>query len=65
MARSRLVDRLATDSSRQILPFGTIFDRNLQEIKPEMKAFLAELRKKIVIGVVGGSDFVKVPLRHR
>ena len=31
----------------------------LQVIKPEMKAYLAELRKRIVIGVVGGSDKAK------
>lgn len=30
-----------------------------KEIEPEMKAFMTELRKKIVIGVVGGSDFPK------
>ena len=29
------------------------------EVKPEMNDFLAELRQKIVIGTVGGSDFVK------
>lgn len=29
------------------------------EVKPAMNAFLAELRQKIVIGTVGGSDFVK------
>ncbi|XP_003383285.1 PREDICTED: phosphomannomutase-like [Amphimedon queenslandica] len=28
-------------------------------IKPEMKAYLAELRKRVVIGVVGGSDKAK------
>ena len=29
------------------------------EVKPEVNDFLAELRQKIVIGTVGGSDFVK------
>jgi phosphomannomutase len=29
-------------------------------IKPEMKAFLAELKKKAVLGVVGGSDYDKM-----
>ena len=28
-------------------------------IKPEMKEFLQELRKKVVIGIVGGSDKAK------
>ena len=31
----------------------------LKVIKPEMKAYLAELRKRVVIGVVGGSDKAK------
>ena len=30
-----------------------------QEIEPPMRAFMQELRNKIVIGVVGGSDLVK------
>ena len=30
-----------------------------KEISSEMKAFIAELRKKIVIGTVGGSDLPK------
>jgi phosphomannomutase len=29
-------------------------------IKPEMKAFLAELKKKAVLGIVGGSDYPKM-----
>jgi phosphomannomutase len=37
---------------------GTLTPARLK-ITPEMKAFLAELRKTICIGVVGGSDFVK------
>ena len=31
-----------------------------QTVTPEMTALLRALRKKVVIGVVGGSDFVKV-----
>ena len=30
-----------------------------KQISPEMKDFIAELRKKIVIGTVGGSDLPK------
>lgn len=33
---------------------------HLQVIKPEMKAFLAELKKRAVLGVVGGSDYEKM-----
>eukprot|EP01097_Dermamoeba_algensis_P003814 TRINITY_DN258_c0_g1_i3.p1 TRINITY_DN258_c0_g1~~TRINITY_DN258_c0_g1_i3.p1 ORF type:complete len:190 (-),score=41.71 TRINITY_DN258_c0_g1_i3:380-949(-) len=29
-------------------------------ITPDMKQFIAELRKKVTVGVVGGSDFVKI-----
>jgi hypothetical protein len=32
----------------------------VQVIKPEMKAFLAELKKKAVLGIVGGSDYPKM-----
>ena len=32
----------------------------MQVIKPEMKAFLGELKKKAVLGVVGGSDYPKM-----
>ena len=31
-----------------------------QVIKPEMRVFMAELRKKVKIGVVGGSDLEKI-----
>ncbi|GIY80545.1 phosphomannomutase [Caerostris extrusa] len=31
-----------------------------QPIKPEMKAFLSELQKKVAVGLVGGSDLEKI-----
>eukprot|EP01046_Picozoa_sp_COSAG06_P013323 COSAG06_NODE_804_length_12172_cov_15.171954_2_plen_193_part_00 len=34
--------------------------RASQEVTPEMTAFMKELRKKVTIGVVGGSDTVKI-----
>ena len=32
----------------------------LQVITPEMKEFLLDLKKKVVIGIVGGSDYDKM-----
>ena len=37
-----------------------LFCACVQVIKPEMKAFLAELKKKAVLGIVGGSDYPKM-----
>lgn len=31
-----------------------------QVIKDDMKQFMAELRKKVTVGLVGGSDYVKL-----
>lgn len=33
---------------------------NRQRIKPDVENFLVELRKKVLVGLVGGSDFVKI-----
>ena len=38
----------------------TAAPRAPQEVTPEMTAFMKELRKKVTIGVVGGSDTVKI-----
>ena len=42
------------------LPPSPLLSLVVQVIKPEMKAFLAELKKKAVLGVVGGSDYDKM-----
>lgn len=36
------------------------YERGHQDVSTEMLQLLRELRKKVVIGVVGGSDFVKI-----
>ncbi|XP_031554162.1 phosphomannomutase-like [Actinia tenebrosa] len=54
---------MASASSRDILCLfdvdGTVTPARLN-IKPEMKTMMAELRKKVKVGLVGGSDFVKI-----
>lgn len=32
----------------------------LQVITPEMQAFLDKVREKVVLGIVGGSDYAKI-----
>lgn len=38
---------------------GTLTDPR-QRIKPDMEAFMGKLREKITVGIVGGSDLVKI-----
>ena len=33
---------------------------DLQGISPEMKDFMLKIKKKVVIGIVGGSDYDKI-----
>lgn len=37
-----------------------VFARNLQKIDPQLDEFFQALRRKVKIGIVGGSDYSKI-----
>ena len=42
------------------IKLNSVFASFVKVITPEMKEFMAELRKKVTVGLVGGSDLVKI-----
>ena len=46
--------------SRSVLMSKLELSPELKSVTPEVIEVLREMRKRVVIGVVGGSDFVKI-----